>query len=227
MDSWDDFHDAASPPYETPPTEASHSGYGIDGASSSCDSSHDEILTSESVSLPIAPLRYAITSTGNWSRDEFARRILLHLTTSGEDTALAHLMDTFPRLTFENAKLWLFYLKDVSSRGIPFDPYIMDTFRQTDWYTILREGAAQDVVNNASRFPDTVLDNIASGSTVRPKTAPYDQERHRNIDTPGGSGKARALQDVLDAILSRRDQFDHLDVNIILGDIHAGAVTFS
>ncbi|KZV80020.1 hypothetical protein EXIGLDRAFT_845933 [Exidia glandulosa HHB12029] len=290
---WDDFHDTSSMPNETPPMTVT-----LDAGNrtcSSCKSSYYEIPPSDSVTSTITPLHYVITSTGNWSRDEFARRILLCLSTSGEDTALAHLMDTFPRLTFGNAKLWLSYMNDVSSRGLPFDRYIMDTFRQTDWERLLREGAVQDVApellrlfstapkgvsidrepvytrHHAShilspvtteresaprsqddisrRVPSTVTtvseidsawrqrgkrntdtDNIASGSSVHREIsdeehAPNNQEPRRNL--PGGGQKDRNQRPALDGILSRRDHFRHLSVKIIIGDIEAGAVTFS
>ncbi|EJD36739.1 hypothetical protein AURDEDRAFT_129872 [Auricularia subglabra TFB-10046 SS5] len=51
----------------------------------------------------------------------------------------------FPKITLENAKLWLSYIKDVRSRGEVFDSFIMDSFRQLDWVTILREGAGAEL----------------------------------------------------------------------------------
>ncbi|KZV90477.1 hypothetical protein EXIGLDRAFT_694657 [Exidia glandulosa HHB12029] len=60
--------------------------------------------------------------------------------------ALAEIMNTFPRVSFDNARLWLAYMEHASSTGVPVDSYIMDSFRHTDWWNALHGGNAHDIV---------------------------------------------------------------------------------
>ncbi|KZV96462.1 hypothetical protein EXIGLDRAFT_765271 [Exidia glandulosa HHB12029] len=88
---------------------------------------------------------------GHWARNAFAQHVI-HLATESDDGALAYILNTFPSISFENAKLWLRYLKSLSLNGTEADPYIMDTFRQLDWHGILRSGAAHDLVPELQRL---------------------------------------------------------------------------
>lgn len=107
--------------------------------------------------LSSARPRYIIRQTGEWSRDWFGRKIAACAILDGKDVALARMMEAFPHLQIENANLWLAYLLDTEGRGKPFNPYIMDTFRQMDWYGILRIDTGQDLVVRLARYLRLIL----------------------------------------------------------------------
>ncbi|KZV79055.1 hypothetical protein EXIGLDRAFT_781354 [Exidia glandulosa HHB12029] len=95
--------------------------------------------------------RYVLSALGSWSRDEFALRVLA-LCVQSDDEALAYVINSFPSISLQNAKLWLAYMKDARERGTAISPYIMDTFRQLDWCGIMRHGAGEDLAPELHRL---------------------------------------------------------------------------
>ncbi|EJD32681.1 hypothetical protein AURDEDRAFT_178225, partial [Auricularia subglabra TFB-10046 SS5] len=56
-----------------------------------------------------------VRESGEWSREEFGRRILDAAAMFGDDLALATMLNTFPRIDLADARLWLTYLKNAGS----------------------------------------------------------------------------------------------------------------
>ncbi|EJD41640.1 hypothetical protein AURDEDRAFT_126956 [Auricularia subglabra TFB-10046 SS5] len=80
-----------------------------------------------------------VPAAGSWSRTEFMRQIL-HLCEppSADEPALEAIGTAFPRVNSDDARLWLLYMKDCSSRGIRPSDFIMDSFRTVSWYKTIR-----------------------------------------------------------------------------------------
>ncbi|KZV91969.1 hypothetical protein EXIGLDRAFT_769469 [Exidia glandulosa HHB12029] len=95
---------------------------------------------------------YILRASGPWSRDEFARRVL-DLSDRSEDEALAYVMNSFPSAGLGRAKLWLIYMKDTNTKGAPFNAFIMDSFRQVDWYQVILSDAAPELVPELQCLP--------------------------------------------------------------------------
>lgn len=74
-----------------------------------------------------------------------AQRCIEHFDVFGEDDALASLLHSFPRLTFDNAKLWLAYMLDAREKQQPLKRFIMETFPRNDWFGLLRAGRCLDI----------------------------------------------------------------------------------
>ncbi|KZW01694.1 hypothetical protein EXIGLDRAFT_760602 [Exidia glandulosa HHB12029] len=108
---------------------------------------------------------YVLRGSGSWSRNEFARHVL-NLSEQSNDEALAYIMNSFPPICPGRAKLWLAYLKDASARGVQFDAYIMDTFRQIDWCRIVLSDVAAELVPELLRLlPHVSIEGCAECPT--------------------------------------------------------------
>lgn len=79
----------------------------------------------------------SIPCTGPWPYALFSSHILATAAEHGDDFALASMMNCFPRLDFENAQLWLAYMRQCRRLAEPSSEYIMNTFRRFDWYQVL------------------------------------------------------------------------------------------
>ncbi|EJD33375.1 hypothetical protein AURDEDRAFT_177542 [Auricularia subglabra TFB-10046 SS5] len=82
-----------------------------------------------------------IKMTGPWSREAFARKIVEEACLFGDDYSLATIMNDFPRVGVDDARLWLAYMKDLDSRGGPCDYAIMDSFRSVPWTKLFARNA--------------------------------------------------------------------------------------
>ncbi|EJD32942.1 hypothetical protein AURDEDRAFT_131924 [Auricularia subglabra TFB-10046 SS5] len=82
-----------------------------------------------------------IKMTGPWSREAFARKIVEEACLFGDSYALATIMGDFPMVEFDDARLWLAYIKTVKSRGGAADNAVMDSFRSVPWTQLLPNGA--------------------------------------------------------------------------------------
>ncbi|EJD36413.1 hypothetical protein AURDEDRAFT_130077 [Auricularia subglabra TFB-10046 SS5] len=119
---------------------------------------------------------FDIRSSGPWSRNEFARRVLAIETTLGDGPALGFIANHFPHITSKNAQLWLAYMKNVRMMGVGFDRYIMDTFRQIDWYAILSTGAVEDFM------PELGPLFLAMGASAHEATSVGASDTHSDVE---------------------------------------------
>ncbi|EJD51593.1 hypothetical protein AURDEDRAFT_159329 [Auricularia subglabra TFB-10046 SS5] len=82
----------------------------------------------------------ATPDTGPWAREGFMRHILsLCGGPQLDDPAIGAIMNAFPRVGLDDAKLWLAYMKDCEAANIPPVSFIMDCFRTVSWYNLLRQ----------------------------------------------------------------------------------------
>ncbi|EJD35219.1 hypothetical protein AURDEDRAFT_175713 [Auricularia subglabra TFB-10046 SS5] len=139
---------------------------------------------------------FEIRSSGPWSREEFARQVLGIEMNGGGGAALAFIATHFPHITSENAKLWLAYMKSVHMAGVNFDPYIMDTFRQLDWYAVLSSGAAQGLVPELAPLFLQLRSRVEAATSARSDercNVNKDSTAVDNVEDGGGVSTPRGL----------------------------------
>lgn len=109
----------------------------------------------------------AIPCEGPWPRDAFRLHVLGHAIIHGDEYAFAQMAKCFPMLSCDNATLWLAYMKTMHAKNERACDYIMDSFRRTDWFGLLRDGACYKiVVRHSLAFFQSPLPHslIAAGS---------------------------------------------------------------
>lgn len=135
------------------------------------------------------------SSGGDWDRDAFAQQVLERAAFHGDDTALAIMLNTFPRLNVENARLWLTYMKDARARGKPLDEFVMNSFRKNDWVKILREGNGREfAVSRRPSIPTWNAQNLHTRrSPISPASSrPLSAQRRRSKPIPARASSHRS-----------------------------------
>lgn len=108
--------------------------------------------------------------TGSWSRDLFMRQVLERAAEGGNNGAVTHIMSCFPGLSLGNAKLWLAYMQSEEHEEDVVHAYILDSFRNFDWFGTLQGRSAYLFVRASLRFPDIIFAHAASAETCAPGT---------------------------------------------------------
>ncbi|EJD51584.1 hypothetical protein AURDEDRAFT_159321 [Auricularia subglabra TFB-10046 SS5] len=146
------------PPAETPAVFPSPTVSDALPIPSPSDAQNGEALA---VSVPALDSTY-------WARDSFMRHVLgLCEGPSPEDLALQAIVNSFPRISPQDAKLWLAYMKDCAAAHVVPIPFIMDTFRTVSWCKILQNSDfGAELVPDLARVAKSVMPSSDAETTV-------------------------------------------------------------
>ncbi|EJD44253.1 hypothetical protein AURDEDRAFT_166639 [Auricularia subglabra TFB-10046 SS5] len=87
-----------------------------------------------------------------WSTNKFAQRIVISATTSGDDKALADILNAFPEMCTADANLWLRYMKEEISLRQTVDDCIMRLFPVVKWQDVLTDADSRRLFPEIDRL---------------------------------------------------------------------------
>ncbi|EJD43506.1 hypothetical protein AURDEDRAFT_125910 [Auricularia subglabra TFB-10046 SS5] len=127
------------------------------------DTRAESLYTPHSSELQDDPV---VRHRGAWSYDHFGNLILRMIGEHGEDSALAHVQNIFPRVEMDDARLWIAYIK--SCKDSPFDPCIMNGFRTTSYVRVIRDGNGSELFPELARLLRGLDETHAEGVNRAP-----------------------------------------------------------